>query len=98
MCEQKDGKRILLTLDGDRGEAIFQSSVNFSKDEGIILGNIAKIIRRQLISNSTLCNGDISEERHSFSVPSRLLYLLAIMLDGKTERDIQFYFSPTYTI
>ena len=92
MCEQKDGKHILLTLDGE-----ISSSVNFSKDEGIILGNIAKIIRKELFSNSTLCNGDISEERHSFSVPSRLFHLLTIMLDGKTERDIS-YFSPTYTV
>ena len=97
MWEQKDGKHILLTLDGDRGETIFQSSVNFSKDEGIILGNIAKIIRKQLFSNSTFCNGDIPEERHSFSVLSRLFHLLTIMLDGKIERDIS-YFSPTYTI
>ena len=86
-----------MTLDGDKGEAIFQSSVNSSKAEVITLRSIAKVIRKHLFSNSTLCNGDISGERHLFSVPLRIFYLLAIILDGKTERDIS-YFSATYTI
>ena len=41
LCKQKSGKLVSLTLDGVIGKAIFQFSINSSKDEGIILGNAA---------------------------------------------------------
>ena len=82
LCEQKSGKLVSLTLDGVIGKAIFQFSINSPKDEEIILGNSAKIIR--IFSNYLLFNGDISEEKQSSLVPSCLLHLLPLILDGTT--------------
>ena len=65
-------------------KALIQSSINSSKEEGIILGNAAKLIRKHLFSNYTLFDEDISEEKQSLLVPPRLLHLLALILDSTT--------------
>lgn len=44
-------------------KALIQSSTNSSKEEGIILGNAAKLIRKHLFSNYTLFDEEISEEK-----------------------------------
>ena len=47
LCEQKIRKFVSLTLDVVKCKALFQSSINSSKEEAIMLGNAAKIIRKK---------------------------------------------------
>ena len=49
------------------------------------MGNAAKLTRKHLFSNHTLFDGDLSEEKQSVLVLSRLLHLLALILDCTTD-------------
>ena len=85
LCEQKSGKFVLLSLDGDIGLAISQFPISSSKGEGIILGTAAKITRKHLFANYTLFHGDIFKVKQPLSVPFLLLHLLALISDGATD-------------
>ena len=62
-----------------------ESSVNSSKNKEIILGNAAKMGRKEKFSpNYTLFKGDISSKKQSLSIPPYCLNLLPLILDGKT--------------
>ena len=44
LCEQRNGKCILLTLDSHVGKTLFDVTQNSHKDDGIVLPRAAKII------------------------------------------------------
>ena len=48
LCEQKSGRCVLLTVDGDIGKATFEASLRSSQDEGLIICKAAKLIRKYL--------------------------------------------------
>ena len=76
---------MLLALGGHKGYELPESSVNSSKDKEIILGNAARINRKEKLSpNCTLLIEDISSEKQSLSILPRLLYLLPFILDVTT--------------
>ena len=80
LCEEKSGKYVMLTLDGDVGRAHIESSLNSSKEEGIILAIAAKIVRKKMFLKQEVFDGDFSKHRQRSSVNYHLLHLL---LNGK---------------
>ena len=48
LCEENEGKCILLTLNGAIGTVVFEASVKSTIDEGIILSQAISIIRKHL--------------------------------------------------
>ena len=79
LCEKKQGKHVLLTMDGDIGHATF--------DEGTILCKAAKIIRKHLFCKDEVFNGDLTLERQVSSVPRELIYLVSLILEGNSQSD-----------
>ena len=76
LCEQRNGKFILLTLDAHVGKALFDVTQNSHKDDGIVLSRPAKIIRKTMFEKEEIFNGDLSREKQKGSVPSLLLHLI----------------------
>ena len=87
LCEQKSGKFVLLTLDGEVGEAIFEASLCTSQDDGVILCKAAKIIRKHLFLQEEVFDGNLSKERQKTSVPAHLIHLVGLILEGATHYD-----------
>ena len=87
LCEQKSGRCVLVTVDGDIGKATFEASLSSSHDEGLITCKAAKLIRKYLFSNDERFDGDVSEERHRSSVPNHLVHIIGLILEGTTEYD-----------
>ena len=86
LCEQKNGKYVILTLNGDVGKAIFEATTNSALDDGVILAKAAKIVRKHLFLNEEVFDGDISKARQMSSVPAHLLHLLGLILEGSTDQ------------
>ena len=58
--EEKQGKDVVLTLDGEMGRAIFEACQYSSQDDGFILAKATKIIRKDLFEKDVSFNGDLS--------------------------------------
>jgi len=82
LCEEKEGKCILLTLNGAIGRAVFEASMRSTTDDGIILSQAANIIRTHLFSESQCFDGNLSVLNQKSSVPIHLLHLLGLILEG----------------
>ena len=73
LCEQKKGKFVIITLNGDVGRDICEASANSMLVDGVILTKAANIIRKHLFSKTEVFDGDLStswgwkEEEDSFS-------------------------------
>ena len=85
LLEQIRRKYLLLKLGVDISNEMPESSVNYSKNKEIILGNAAKMGRKEKFSpNCTLFKGDIPSKKESLSIPPYCFNLLPLILDGKT--------------
>ena len=85
LLEQISRKYLLLKLGVDISNEMPESSVNSSKNKKIILGNAAKMGRKEkFYPNYTLFKGDIPSKKQSLSIPRYCLNLLPLILDGKT--------------
>ena len=85
LLEQISRKYLLLQLGVDISNEMPESSVNYSKNKEIILGNAAKMGRKEKFSpNCTLFKGDIPSKKESLSIPPYCFNLLPLILDGKT--------------
>ena len=85
LLEQISRKYLLLQLGVDISNEMPESSVNSSKNKESILGNAAKMGRKENFSpNYTLFKGDISSKKQSLSVSPYCLNLLPLILDRKT--------------
>ena len=87
LCEQRGGKFILLTLDAHVGKALFDVTQNSYKDDGIVLSRAAKIIHKHMFDKEEIFNGDLSREKQNDSVPSPMLHLISLILNGGSIRD-----------
>ena len=87
LVEKKKGKHVLLTLDGEIGKAMFEASLDSSQDEGIVLCRAAKIVRKYLFQDEIEFIGDTSTECQKSSVPTHLLHLIGMILEGVTSYD-----------
>ena len=85
LLEQISRKYLLLQLGVDISNEMPESSVNSSKNKEIVLGNAAKMGRKEKFSpNYTLFKGDVPSKKQSLSIPPFCLNLLPLTLDGKT--------------
>ena len=87
LCEQRNGKFILLTLDAHVGKALFDVTQNSYKDDGIVLSRAAKIIHKHMFDKEEIFNGDLSREKQNNSVPSPMLHLISLILNSGSIRD-----------
>ena len=84
LCEEKEGKCILLTLNG---RVVFEASMKSTIDEGIILLQAASIIRKHLFTNNECFDGNLSVNNQKSSVPIHLLHLLGLILEECKQYD-----------
>ena len=68
LWEQKNGKFVLLTLDGQVGKALFYVTQNSHKDDGVALSRAAKIIHKHMFDKEKKFNEDLSREKQKGSV------------------------------
>ena len=87
LCEKRNGRDTLLTLEDHVGKAIFQASKLTSFDEGIILWKAANIVRRYLFTKDVEFNGDVSKETQLASIPKELLRLVGSILERTSEEE-----------
>ena len=81
LSQSKVGRIVVLTVTDEVGHALIKTCSD--EDDGIILSKAARIIRRSLLSTDEVFNGDVSRERHTASVPSSLVQLIELILEGK---------------
>ena len=81
LCEEKEGKCILLTLNRSIGRALFEASMKSTIDEGIILSQAVNIIRKHLFTRNECFDGNLSVNNQKSSVPIHLLHLLGLILE-----------------
>ena len=84
LCEQRNGKFILLTLDRQVGKALFNVTQNSHKDDSIMLPRVAKIKRKHMFDKEEILNGDLSREKQEDCVPSPLLRLISLIFNKST--------------
>ena len=87
LCKEKEGKCILLTLNNAIGRASFEASRKSTIDEGIILSQAARIIRKQLFTKNECFDGNFSVNNRKSSVPIHLLHLLGLILEECKQYD-----------
>ena len=61
--EEKQGKDVAITVDGEMRRAVFEACQLSSQDDGFILARAAKIIRKVLFENDLLFDGDLSSSK-----------------------------------
>eukprot|EP00794_Sanderia_malayensis_P004251 gene4251-4816_t len=84
MCEQKNGKYVILTVEEQFGKALIECSQSTLQDDGIILSKAARIVRRFLFASDESFDGDLSRIRQKSSVPLPLLNLVSLIIDGES--------------
>ena len=82
LCESKDGRCILLTLDGQMGRALFEACGSSNHEDGMVIAKAASIIRRDMFIRDEIFDGDLSRKRQTLSVSSTLLQLVRLILEG----------------
>ena len=87
MCATKSGKYVLLTLDGEMGRALFDACLNSNRDDGLLLAKVAHMIRKDIFSQDEVFDGDLSKDRQLASVPSSLLQLVALIMEGGSDQE-----------
>ena len=87
LCEEKEGKCILLTLNGAIGRAVFEASMKSTKDDRIILSQAASIIRKHLFTKNECFDGNLSVNNQKSSVPIHLLHLLGLIFEECKQYD-----------
>ena len=87
--EEKQGKDIVLTLDGEMGRAVFEACQYSSQYDGFILAKAAKIIRQDLFEKDVSFNGDLSINKAESSYPFSLKRLIMMILEVSSVEDIK---------
>ena len=71
---------MVLTLKDEIGTALMKCS---DEDDGIILSKAAHIVRRSLLTVDEVLNGNVSREDQRNSVPTSLVQLIELILQGE---------------
>ena len=87
--EDKQGKDVVLTVDGEMGRAVFEACQYSSQDDGFILAKAAKIIRKDLFEKYVSFNGDLSINKAESSYPFSLKRLIMMILEVNSVEDIK---------
>ena len=83
LCEQKNVKLSVLSLDGENRRALFKTSKNSLTDEGMIISKAAKIICKSMFENVEIFDGYFSFQKKA-SVSKQLVQLISLILDDNT--------------
>nr|XP_054761374.1 uncharacterized protein LOC129267773 [Lytechinus pictus] len=78
----RQGRDVLLTYDTAIGDAIQMTCFDDDDSEALQLANAALIIRKQLFYQGRKFNGSLINDSAENTVPSRLLALVNMILDG----------------
>ena len=84
ICEQKNVKLSVLSLDRENGRALFKALKNSITDKGMIISKAAKIIRKPMFENVEIFDGDFSFQKQKASVSKQFVRLISLMLDDNT--------------
>lgn len=82
LCESKSGTHILLTLQDEMGQVLFEASNSSTHHYGIIIAKAANIICRHMFSNEVSFNGDMSQGKQTASIPNWLLQMMTLIFGG----------------
>ena len=89
LWEEKSGKCTILTTSSKRtGKAIYEKSILSGQAEGRTIFKAIKIIRKYMFETDKVFDGDFSEECQLKAVPSHLLLLLGLILEGSKDLNI----------
>ena len=89
LLEEKSGKCTSLTTSSKRiGKSIYKQSIMSGKTEGSTIFKAAKIIRKYMSETDKVFDGNFSEVRQIKAVPSHLLPLLGLILEGLKDPSI----------
>ena len=69
-------------LFGELGKAVFQACMHSSTDDVLVMANAANRIRRVLFCESQIFDGDTSLECQESSVPTIIVRLVSMILEG----------------
>ena len=86
LCEAKDERNFLLTLDKEVGSAVLEACNSSTNDNGIIIAIAAHILRKQLFLSKKVFDGDLIRKRESNSVPLLLLQMIQMMLKDNASK------------
>lgn len=87
--EHKQGREILLAFDSDVGNALKKAYETNYDDEAIILARAARIVRRDMLNTTSTFNGSFKPDCQKDSIPTSLLTLTKMILDGPNVIDSQ---------
>ena len=82
LCEAKDGRNVLLTLKNEVGRAVFEACNSNTHDNGIMVAEVAHILRKQLFLNKEVFDGALTRKRKRDSVPLLLVQMIQMILEG----------------
>ena len=86
---RKEWKCTVLTTSSKRtGKAIYEQSILSGQAEGSTIFKAIKIIRKYMFETDKVFDGDFSEECQLKAVPSHLLLLLGLILEGSKDLNI----------
>ena len=86
---QSTSTRVVLTLDGDVGKALFQVCIHSTVDDVLVIADAARGIKKVLFCHNKTFDGDISSECQESSVPTLLIRLISLILvGGKPEKEL----------
>ena len=89
LWEEKSGRCTVLTTSSKRtGKAIYEQSILSGQAEGSTIFKAIKIIRKYMFETDKVFDGDFSEECQLKAVPSHLVLLLGLTLEGSQDLNI----------
>ena len=86
LCEAEDGRNVLLTLDSEVGQAVFEVCNSNTHDDRIIIAKAVHILWKQLFLNKEVLDGDLGCKRQSNSVPLLLVQMTQMTLEGNASK------------
>ena len=78
----KKGRDVLLSFQGEIGEALFDACLHSLQDDGMCLARAAEIIRNDFFTEFPPFEGHFNSEYVRSSVPQSLLCLIRMLLEG----------------
>lgn len=80
--EYKQGRDIFLTFDDDIGALLSEAALDECDDEAVCLAKAAQIVRRDMLEMKAKFDGTFPENCQEDAVPSSLIALVGMILDG----------------
>ena len=88
LCVAKKGRQVTLTVGDEVWQALFEARAWSDEENERVLNKAVKIVRKNLLVNDEIFDGDIWEKRQSRSVPNSLVKLISMILGGEPLREL----------